>query len=196
MPRLPVHLAAAEALAALTRLDSTPVAPTEADLQRLASEWAFSPSWDIETQRAWVKKYVPSIRIDGEGIRGVTLRLPVQGSRGDLATPWVWTGSPLGPQTWAALLGGHDLTRAGRRLARGDVMASDVARMLGITPNRLAYLLRVGRLPMPSAKNGTRKVWTPADLDTTQKMWADSRGHRESEPGLPVDGSCPIPAPR
>ena len=117
-----------------------------------------------------------NIRVDAKGVRGLAFWLPLpSSSASDLATPWTWTGSPIGGVTWKHLLG-EPLTHDGRLRARGITTRKEVCRLLGIGSNRLGYLLRAGLLPQPTGLWGTRAAWTPEDVEATMAAWEAGAG--------------------
>jgi hypothetical protein len=150
------------AQAALSRLATTPALPAREELVSLAQKWIFDPAWGESRKRDWCRTYAPSITVDATGIQSVVVRLPTNGA--GLATPWSWSGSPLGAMTWESLLG-VGLDPAGRRKVRGHLGVKDVAQELRSTPNRLAYLIRSGKLPPPSIRVGSRTYWSSDDVD-------------------------------
>jgi DNA invertase Pin-like site-specific DNA recombinase len=149
------------AQAALSRLETTPALPAREELVALAKKWVFDPAWAESKKRDWCRTYAPSITVDSTGIQSVVIRLPTNGA--GLATPWSWSGSPLGAMTWEALLG-VGIDPAGRRKIRGQLGIKDAAVELGTTGNRLAYLIRSGQIPQPSIRVGTRTYWSSEDV--------------------------------
>ena len=69
-----LRIARKDAMEAMDEVD-TPVV-TEADIDRMASDWTFNPEWDHETVREWCSKYIAQILVSNHGVEAVLVRIP------------------------------------------------------------------------------------------------------------------------
>lgn len=66
-------------------------------------------------------------------------------------------------------------------MAQQLFLISDVARMLGVPPHRVAYQFMTRKLPEPSLKLGNRRVFTLADVQRVAKALGRNIGDTEDK---------------
>lgn len=84
--------------ARIEKLGKEPAIPTPTDVDALAKDWRYDPTWDHVRKREWIRRYVTNIKIANDGVDEVTLRIPVEVTGG--VAQYV-SRSPL---PWAALV--------------------------------------------------------------------------------------------
>lgn len=54
---------------------------------------------------------------------------------------------------------------------------ADVARLLGVPPHRIVYLLTTGKVPEPTTRLGNRRAFSAADIARIQQALVKKEAH-------------------
>lgn len=127
--------------------------------------WVYQPSWDTDTKRRWLARWVGGIHVSLDGIEGVSLVIPNIRLPGKGLAPKLLTEVTLsyGAASWASLLGYQPNDRTARRVAQDKLTVAEVAKRLGVTPHRITHARETGKLPEPT-QVGRHYAWSEADL--------------------------------
>jgi len=148
-------------LDALGRRD--PEADREATRRHFAKIEMWDAEWNRDQKTAWMKKYIGGVIISTEGVEVMILRLPrgdgtMQEREHHIRFGWTQLGLDYNPTDR-----GERATV--KRQEKGEYQTGDICEALGFTFNRVAYLLRAGKIERPTGRKGRIKVWSQEAFD-------------------------------
>jgi len=132
--------------------------PNRKALRAYLAGLQFKASWDYERKREWLVKNIVHIIIGTNGVESVLLRLPVAVGRG------LGAFNLTSSFSWEELVGYDISDRKARVEAKGVSFTTSVAKRLGISPAKLNYHIRHGRIQRPAGRHGNRYLWTEREI--------------------------------
>lgn len=135
-----------------------PEAEREAVRAHFANLETWNPGWSRDEKQAWMRRYVRGVIVGPDGVGGIILRLPrADGSieEREHLTDFSWSmlGFDYDPMN-------REARQEAARREEGVFKTADLMQALGVSSNRIGYLVRSGKIAAPTGKEGLHRVWS------------------------------------